>query len=70
MGQAADDIMNGIACELCGEFFAAKIEGKNVHAHEHGYPAVCKTCWGDLTKSERRHHQRATVATIGELQEA
>lgn len=69
MGQAASDILTGSVCELCSEFFATKVEGKNVHGHEHGHPAVCRTCWRDLPKRERYRHKQAAVATISELQE-
>jgi hypothetical protein len=56
MGDIADQIINGEACELCVMPF------KN--GYEHGYPVVCKDCWEGLTEEEKKMHQRALVNTI------
>ena len=50
MGEMADDMIDGAACELCGMYFE----------EEHGYPVICKDCWKDLTKAERKGRQQAT----------
>lgn len=34
MGQAADDLIEGMACSHCGTYFE----------QEHGYPVLCKRC--------------------------
>jgi len=71
MGEAADEIIDGNVCELCGATF---IKLGNTHAgtpadpyeyYEHGYPVVCRPCWRTLPTDERRQHQRATAATMG-----
>lgn len=55
MGEAAEDLIEGFTCELgCGTYFE----------NEHGYPAVCKHCWSQLSKSERKNHQIATEEEI------
>lgn len=54
MGQIADDMICGLRCSLCGVFFR----------EEHGYPVVCKTCWKDLTKEEKKMYQRATIKEL------
>lgn len=61
MGQIADDIVAGITCELCGQFFDG---GNDDELHEHGYPVVCWECWSDMSKAERRQYQRAEVKTL------
>lgn len=72
MGQATDDIVSGIVCELCGAFFedteSPPAEPGSVNGFEHGYPATCWECWANLTKKQRRNHQRADVRTIGSFQ--
>lgn len=54
MGEMADDIIDGASCELCGVYFK----------DDHGYPVVCKHCWSQLTKAERKNHQLATEKEI------
>lgn len=49
MGQIADDIINGFCCSLCGVYFV----------EEHGYPVVCKDCWDELSKEEKKMYQLA-----------
>jgi hypothetical protein len=60
MGQMADDIINGITCELCSRYFI----DKNGNIFEHTYPVVCKECYKYLTKEERKYHQKALVNTF------
>lgn len=62
MGELADQIIDGEACELCLMPF---IDPKNPNiSYEHGYPVVCWICWDGLTYQEKKHHQRAIVPTI------
>ena len=52
MGDNADDIIEGLTCELgCGTYFR----------ESHGYPVVCNECWKNMTKAERRGRQKATI---------
>jgi hypothetical protein len=60
MGEIADDMIEGRACELCGQYFV----DKNDNLYEHGHPATCWECWTDLTKEEKKNRQRAKVQTI------
>lgn len=53
MGEAADDILEGLACECCGEWFH---DGK-----EQGHPRSCVGCGGGLAHrraKRRRKNQR------------
>ena len=61
MGQLAEDILDGSCCELCGQYFKHSDEG-GIHCHEK--PVVCWDCWKDLTKEEKKSHQRAEVKTF------
>lgn len=61
MGEIADDMLDGTTCSLCGMFFKGKKEDE---LYSHGYPVVCWKCWKDLTKEEKKNHQRAEVETI------
>lgn len=54
MGELADMMISGESCELCGMIFK----------EEQGHPAVCKDCWSDLSKEDRKHHVRANSDTI------
>jgi len=38
MGELADDMVNGLSCSWCGIHFK----------EEHGYPVICKDCFGDF----------------------
>ena len=60
MGDIADDIIEGRTCSLCGAFFVDA--AGDIYTHQ--YPAVCWECWGDLSKGERKHSQRAEVETL------
>ena len=40
MGQAADDVLHGLCCQLCGEWMDDIIDG----AEEPGYPRTCEGC--------------------------
>jgi len=60
MGELADDMIDGTACELCGMYFV----DKNEDLYTHGHPAICWDCWKDLTKEEKQMHIRADVKTL------
>ena len=61
MGQMADDMVEGVCCELCGQYFQGKNENE---LHAHGYPVVCWECWPGLTKKEKKQHQKALRPTV------
>lgn len=51
MGEMADELIYGACCELgCGTYFE----------NDHGYPVICRGCWKNMSKSERKGHQLAT----------
>lgn len=54
MGQIADDMVNGLCCELCGCYFVDKDE----NLYDHGHPVVCDGCWSELTTEEKKVHIR------------
>lgn len=64
----ADDMVEGMACCLCGCYFqspddrADEIGDETIHVH--GYPVVCWECWRDLSKEQRKQYQRALARTI------
>lgn len=60
MGQIADDMINGICCDLCGCYFM----GKDECLYEHGHSATCWECWGQLTEQEMEFHTKAEVTTF------
>lgn len=68
MAENADDIIDGLCCELCGQFFIeSSIDTKSAmeaDVYSHGYPATCWECWKGLTKKEKKIHQRALRPTI------
>lgn len=35
MGEIADDMIEGVCCALCGQYFV----------EEHGYPVACDECY-------------------------
>lgn len=41
MGQIADDIIDGVCCALCGQYFVDEKENLFVHGH----PFACNECW-------------------------
>ncbi len=61
MGEIADDIVEGRCCDICGMYFAG--DQPNT-MHEHGHPATCRECWRDLSKAEKKYHQKAQRDTI------
>ena len=55
MGEIADDIVDGLCCELCNSYFE----------QEHGYPVVCKECWKDLSEENKKKHQKSIRKVLG-----
>lgn len=53
MGDIADDIIDGFSCSWCGVYFV----------EEHGYPVICKDCYENSTKQEKKI--RITKSNIG-----
>jgi hypothetical protein len=49
MGEAAEDVLDGVVCEGCGEFFDDVINGKEPP----GYPRRCDAC-KPAKKAKRR----------------
>ena len=62
MGEIAEDLIDGTACEICGCYFINPDEPDRLYTH--GYPVVCKDCWDGLTPSEKKVHQKAKVGTL------
>ena len=58
MGEAADDILNGVVCQCCGEWMDDILDG----AEEPGYPRTCDGC---KPKRKRRKKARAAIAQAG-----
>lgn len=54
MGEQADLMIDGEVCDICGCNFE----------DSHGYPATCKDCWKELSKEDKKHHQKATCETL------
>jgi len=57
MGEAADDMLEGRACAICGQFFKDPEEDNTIY--EHGYPVACKDCW-----TQDCGYEQATVDTF------
>lgn len=43
MGEIADDIIAGVCCALCGQYFEDPDNPDTLY--EHGYPVACNECW-------------------------
>jgi len=56
VGQNADDMVEGFVCAWCGQYFE----------QSHGYPVLCRECWKDASKTERRDYQKASEELLGE----
>jgi hypothetical protein len=61
MGEIADDIIDGSCCDICGMYFQDPDKKDMIYTHD--YPVTCWDCWKDLSKSEKKLHQRAEVST-------
>lgn len=48
MGEAADDVLDGMVCECCGEWFDDVING----AEPPGFPRMCVACGGEDGEDE------------------
>lgn len=42
MGQIADDMINGLCCGICGQYFLDNSTGE---LYEHGHPVACNECY-------------------------
>lgn len=40
MGEHADDILEGLCCEQCGEYFDDVLDGEDAP----GFPRTCESC--------------------------
>ena len=61
MGELAMDYIDGSCCEICGCYFQHPDKDE---LFTHGYPAVCRDCWDEMSKKERKGHTRAITRTI------
>lgn len=61
MGEIADDMIEGRACQLCGCYF---VDDENDGIYEHGYAVTCKDCWKHLTDKDKKIHKRAEKDTL------
>jgi len=66
MGELANDVINGKACQLCTSFFIEEKQRNNyyIELYEHGYPVVCWDCWKELSDKEKKRYQKAKVGTL------
>lgn len=66
MGEVANDMINGRACQLCGSFFVENKQRDKHHIelYEHGYPVVCWDCWECLTPKEKAQYTKALTGTL------
>ena len=62
MGEIEDDMTDGTCCWQCGAYF--KNEHDPAACFTHGYPVICRGCWSELDKHQRR------AAKINGLQRA
>lgn len=62
MGEIADDMTDGTICCLCNAVFKHPSEEKT--SYTHGYPVVCRTCFKQLNKDDRKIYQIAQVDTF------
>lgn len=50
---AADDLLDGTCCEVCGEFFDDILDG----AEAPGHPRMCAACKAETTGPERKERR-------------
>lgn len=48
----SEDIMDGSCCQFCTLYF----KSKDGNILSHGHPVVCRDCWRDLKKSEKKRY--------------
>jgi len=58
----ADDMIDGLTCSHCGQYFADPNGPGTLYAH--GYPVLCDECYDDCTEEERAGLQRAEVSIL------
>jgi hypothetical protein len=65
MGEIADDMIQGKACQWCGQYFKKTEKStRKTEIMTHGYPVVCKECYDIATKKERKNVVRAIYNTL------
>ena len=50
MGQAADDMLNGLCCQVCGQFMD--------DYEEVGYPRTCESCKDEQPQKKQRRKKK------------
>ena len=55
MQQVTNDVLDGAECSHCSVTFTDK-KGRAV---AHGHPVLCKPCWREASRDERRGMQKA-----------
>lgn len=60
MGELAEDVLDGSCCQLCMSYF----EDKEGNIFTHGAPVVCKECYKELTKEEKKEYTLASANTM------
>jgi hypothetical protein len=56
MGEMSNHVIDGFQCSGCGTCFTGP----------HGYPVLCRECWADYSRAERRPYSKATLPQLGE----
>lgn len=62
MGEIADDMIEGRACQMCGCYFVDPADESEIY--EHGFPVTCAACWSGLSEKEKKGHQKASAPTL------
>lgn len=62
MAEIAEDIIDGTACSLCGQYF--EDPDNPTQTYTHGYPVVCSSCWNMLDEHTRKVYRKASAETF------
>ncbi len=62
MGEIAEDMIDGTACQFCGQYF--QDPKKYDYVYTHGYPVVCWDCWNGLDKKDKKNYEKSKVRTV------
>lgn len=62
MGEIAEDLCDGTACQWCGQYF--QDPKKKDHLYTHGHPVLCWSCWNSSKPKERNGLKKAKVKTV------
>jgi hypothetical protein len=57
MGKITEDMIDGVCCVLCGQYFIDPEDSKTLY--EHGHPVACDDCW-----EEDCGYEKAVVKTL------